>query len=176
MQRHVPIDDGFAYATTTYQSLKARCDKYAQQAEQEAEQQARAAAEAEERRKEERRANLELAEIILRYGLDRDAEWSDVLDALRKRDQRLDLAVAMQQTRCDWSEGAYRVSSAFHRFTIKDDEDKEIANCIASVLADFEDGREFRDCSWSYDRLFSSATDQQLSADIQKAMERCAHD
>lgn len=86
------------------------------------------------------------------------------------------LAFAIQQTRCDWSEGAYRVSAAFHRFTIKDNEDKEIANCIASILADFEDGREFRDCSWSYDRLFSSVADQQLASDTQKAMERCARD
>lgn len=175
LRRHVPTSDGFASASLTYQTLKTRYDEYAREGEREAEEKARAGAEAEERRKAERRANLELAEIILRYGLDRDAEWSDVLDALRKRDQRLDLAVAMQQTRCDWSEGAYRVSSAFGRFTIENDEDKEIANCIASILAEFEDGREFRDCEWSYDRLFSSASDQQLATDIQTAMERSSH-
>lgn len=162
LRRECRVADGFDAATRSYQQLKERYDAFA--------------AEEAERRRQEKLANVELAEIILRYGLDREAEWSDVLDALRKKDQRLDLAVAMSLTRGDWSDGAYRVSDAFGRFTIHNDEDKAIANCIASILADFEDGREFRDCDWSYGRLFGEAADQQLSTDIQKAMERSARD
>lgn len=174
---HVPIDDGFATATAIYHSLKAKYDAYADEAEKEAERAKAVAAEAEERRKAERRANLELAEIILRYDLDRDSEWSDVLDALRKRDQRLDLAVAMKQTRGDWSGGFYRVSDAIGRFKIETDEDKSIANEIVSLLHDdHDDGRVFRDCAWSYDRLFASASDRQLAADVQRAAANVRND
>lgn len=176
LRRECPVDDGFAYASGAYERLKIAYEAYAADGVREAEAAAAAKAQEEDRRRQEKLANVELAEIILRYGLDREAEWADVLEELRKKDQRLDLAVAMSQTRNDWSEGAYRVSAAFGRFHIDTDQDKEIANCIASILADFEDGREFRDCSWNYSRLFSEAADQQLSTDIQKATERSGND
>jgi len=166
---HVLVDDGFATATATYQRLKAVYDAYAAEAEKEAERAATAAAEEEERRKAERRANLELAEIILRYGLDRDSEWSDVLGALRERDQRLDLAVAMLKTRGDWSDGYYRVSGALNRFKVQTPEDAEIQTDILACFNDDIDGRVFRDTAWNYGRLFAAAADQQLSADIQRA-------
>ena len=69
--------------------------------------------------------------------------------ALRGRHQRLDLAVAMAQTRGDWSEGPYRVRDAMDRFTIRDNEDKDIANDVLGCMDDFEDGRVFRDTRWS---------------------------
>lgn len=176
MREHVPITDGFDHATSTYNALRARYEQYASEGAREAEQAARDAEQAEERRKAERRANLELAEIILRNDLDRDAEWADVLGALRKRDQRLDLAVAMQQTRGDWSEGYYRVSDALQRFTVKSPEDAEIQTDILACFNDDIDGRVFRDTAWNYTRLFASASDQQLAADIQKAAANAERD
>lgn len=172
LRANVMVNDGFDHATATYQRLLVEYQKYAAEAEREAEQAATAAAEAEERRKAERRANLELAEIILRYDLDRDSEWSDVLDALRKRDQCLDLAVAMQQTRNDWSDGYWRVSDALGRFTVKTPEDAEIQTNILSCFNDDIDGRVFRDCEWNYGRLFAAASDRQLAADVQIAAGR----
>lgn len=169
LREHVLISDGFDHATSTYNTLRARYEDFAKKGAREAEQAARDAEQAEERRKAERRANLELAEIILRYELARDSEWSDVLDALRKRDQRLDLAIAMQQTRGDWSDGYYRVSDALNRFKVETPEDAEIQTDILSCFNDDIDGRVFRDTAWNYDRLFSTASDQQLAADVQKA-------
>lgn len=169
LREHAPIVDGFDHATSTYERLRASYAEYLKAGEREAEQAKIDAEQAEERRKAERRANLELAEIILRYELDRDSEWPDVLQALRKRDQRLDLAVAMQQTRGDWSEGYYRVSDALSRFTVKTPEDAEIQTDILSCFNDDIDGRVFRDTTWSYSRLFSTAANQQLSADVQLA-------
>lgn len=128
LRRECKTYDGFDLATRTYEQMKERYELYAAEAEKEDELIAAAKAQAEERRRQEKLANVELAEIVLRYGLDREAEWSDVLESLRGKDQRLDLAVAMSQTRSDWSEGAYRVSAAFGRFTIHDDTDKAIAN------------------------------------------------
>lgn len=169
IDRYVLIDDGFASATFTYESLKTRYDEYATRAKTEAEQAARERAAAEERKKEERRRDMALAGILLRYELPAESEWSDVLETLRSKNQRLDLAVAMQQTRGDWSEGPYRVSDALSRFTIETTEDKDIANDILSCLDGFEDGRTFRDTAWGYDRLFASVEDQQLAADVRLA-------
>lgn len=176
LARHVPVSDSFDSATTTYNSLKQRYDAYAADAGKQAEKEAAQAAAAEEARKAERRANLALASIILRYGLDQDAEWDTVLSELRKRDQRLDLAIAMEETRGDWSEGFYRVSDALSRFKIETDEDKAIANNIVSCLnidGDYGDGRVFRDTTWNYNVLYAGITDQQLVTDARLARERC---
>ena len=54
---------------------------------------------------EKRKADIELAAILLRYSPPIESTWSDVLESLRGRHQRPDLAVAMAQTRSDWSEG-----------------------------------------------------------------------
>jgi hypothetical protein len=179
IRRHVRTNDGFDSATSTYVRLKAAYDAYAEEGEREAAAAKLHAEQAEERAKAERRANIEMATIILRYGLDTDSTWSEILEALRTKDQRLDLAVAMVDTRGDWSEGFYRVSDAFGRFKIETEEDKQIANDIAQCLATAEDGcdgRVFRDTTWSYDRLFASVTDQQLATDVQTAREKARGD
>lgn len=170
LTREARIDDGFAYATSTYESLKARYQAYAEQAEQEAAK-ARAAKEREAAAEiEKRRADMAMASILLRYSLPIESTWSDVLDALCAKDQRLALAVAMEQTRGDWSDGPYRVRDALGDFKIETTEDKDIANCILECLEDFSDGRVFRDCAWNYGRLFGEADDQQLVADIRQAL------
>lgn len=174
--REVRVDDSFGMATHTYERMKKEYDQYAASAETEAKKAREAAERAENERVEKRKADMALATILLRYDLPPESEWSDVLDNLRARDQRLDLAVAMAHTRSDWSDGAYRVRGALRRFTIQTDEDKDIAADVTPLLADFDDGRCFRDCAWNYNRLFASVTDQQLSADVQLAMEHSRRD
>lgn len=171
LNRNVKINDSFDYATQTYNTLKSRYDEYAKQAEAEDQRRKAEEARAAEAKVEERRKNIKLAEIILRYSLPELAEWSDVLEVLRQKDQRLDLAVAMSQTRGDWSEGYYRVSDALARFTVKTPEDAAIQTDILSCFNDDIDGRVFRDTAWNYSRLFSESEDQQLSKDVQTALE-----
>lgn len=167
---HVPVSDGFERAEQRYAELKIAYEKFAAEARAEEEGAKAEAERAIEREKEQRRTMVELAKIVLRYGLPEESTWAEVLDALRKRDQRLDLAVSMQQTRGDWSDGYWRVSDAIGRFKIKTDQDKDIANEIIGLLHDDDrDGRVFRDCHWNYDRLFAEASDQQLAADVQRA-------
>jgi hypothetical protein len=172
LRRHCSTTDGFEQATHTYQRLLKEYQAYAERAEIEAKQAEAAKAREAEALVERRKADMELAAVLLRYQLPIDSSWSDVLEALRTKDQRLDLAVAMSQTRGDWSEGPYRVSDALGRFQIETTEDKDIANDVLSCLEDFSDGRVFRDTTWSYSRLFEVATDKQLSADVQKAMQQ----
>lgn len=170
MQRHLPITDGFDQATATYNTLKARYDLYAKEAEGEDE---RLAAEAErerQRKLETQRNNIQMAKIIIRYDLPEDSSWHDILDALRKKDQRIDLAVAMAQTRGDWSEGYHRVSDALDRFIVRTPEDAAIQTDILSCFNDDIDGRVFRDTTWNYDRLFSSVTEDHLADDARTAM------
>jgi len=172
LRRHCPTTDGFDWATTTYERLLKDYKAFEERGEKEAEEAKRQAEIEANREIERRKADMELAAILLRYQLPIESSWGDVLENLRARDQRLDLAVGMAQTRGDWSEGPYRVRSAFDRFTIHTTEDKAIANDVLSCLEDFEDGRVFRDTTWSYSRLFAEAADQQLSQDVQTAMAR----
>lgn len=172
LTREVKTDDGFDAATRTYEDMKRRYERYVASAKQDAEKAQLARQREQEAAIEKRKADMELAGILLRYNLPIDSSWGDVLEALCGRDQRLDLAVAMQQTRGDWSEGCYRVTSALQRFTIRSDEDKSIAADVLGCTAEFEDGRVFRDTGWNYDRIFASVADQQLVADVKKALER----
>lgn len=176
IRRDVITDDGFASATATYERLKKEYDAYAEQGKLDADRAERERQREKEAEIEKRKADMELAGMLLRYQLPIESTWGDVLEALRGRDQRLDLAVAMSQTRGDWSDGAYRVADALRRFTIHTNEDKDIAADVAARLVDFEDGRCFRDCTWNYGRLFASAADQQLAKDVQTAMERGGSD
>jgi hypothetical protein len=168
--REVKTDDGFTSATSTYERLKKEYDAYAEQGKREAEQLERKKEAEQQALVNKRKADMELAAILLRYELPIEYSWYAVLDHLRRKDQRIDLAVAMRQTRGDWSEGAYRVTDAMARFTIRNDEDKDIANDVLGCMHDFEDGRVFRDTTWNYDRLFASVTDRQLVADVLLAM------
>lgn len=174
--REVKTDDGFAAATDSYNRLKVEYDRYAESGKQEAEQIARRREAEQQAVIERRKADMELAALLLRYELPIESSWSDVLEHLRGKDQRIALAVAMRQTRGDWSDGPYRVSAALNGFTIRNDEDKEIATNVASQLYDFDDGRCFRDCDWNYSRLFASVADAQLAADAQTAASRCGDD
>lgn len=172
LRRECKTDDGFAAATRSYEDLKRRYEEYAAEGKRDAEAAARERERAQQAEVERRKADMELAAILLRYQLPIESTWSDVLDALSGKHQRLNLAVAMAQTRADWNEGPYRVTGALRSFTIETNEDKDIAACIADCLHDFEDGRVFRDCTWNYDALFASVQDQQLVADVRIAMQR----
>jgi hypothetical protein len=176
LTRHIKTHDGFEYATTTYERLKKDYEAYASRAQQEAEQKRAEVVRKAEAEKAARRANVELARIVLRYELHEDADWRDVLETLRGRDQRVDLALAMMDVRLDWSEGPDAVENAIDRFTITTDEDKEIANCVIGGLRDFDDGRVFRDCAWNYDRILSTVEDRLLLTDATLAFERVRGD
>lgn len=167
--RECRTDDGFSSATSTYNMLLARYTEYAATATAQAEKDRAAAERAAAEKLAKRRADMELVTIIQRYGLPIDSEWSDVLEELRGRDQRLDLAVAMEDVRGDWNDGCGAVESALGRFTIRDNEDKNIANDVLGCTHDFEDGRVFRDTTWSYSALYASVADQVLAADVQTA-------
>lgn len=165
LDKHVLVDDGFAQATANYERLLKDYNAYRVEALRNDEQLKRAAEREKELAAEKRRNDIQFAGILLRYELPTDSEYSDVLEALRKRDKKLDLAIAMEDTRGDWSEGYWRVSNAVDRFTMETEEDKLILNDIMRHLGDEDiDGRCFRDTNYSYTVLFGMV-DAQLLAD-----------
>ncbi|CAB3905746.1 hypothetical protein LMG2828_04740 [Achromobacter piechaudii] len=170
--REVKTSDGFEYATTSYERLKKSYEEYAEQAKRQAELDRSKAQREREAEEAKRRQDMELAAILIRYELDVMSSWSDVLEALRLKDKYLDLAIAGQRTRGDWSEGPWQVRNALDRFTIENDTDKDIVVDLSDCLADFEDGRVFRDTTWNYDRLFGLVKDEQLLKDAQLADEK----
>lgn len=173
LRREVIVNDNFEYATTCYQRLLKDYEAYAQQAAAESAQKVAAVQRQRDAEVAKRRADMELAAMLLRYGLPIESTWRDVVRALAGKHQRLALAIAMRQTRSDWSEGPWRVRDALAAFQIETTEDKDIANDVLSCLDDFCDGRVFRDTTWSYDALFASISDQQLAADAQTALSHC---
>ncbi|MFC5358100.1 hypothetical protein [Azospirillum himalayense] len=168
LERWIPVADGFAHQVTLYETAKRQHAEYRVKAEQEQQQ----VLAAKEREAQARKANLDLARIIVRYGLPEESDWSEVVSQLRGRNKYLDLAVAMYQTRCDWSDGPRAVRNALERFTIENDRDKNIAADVADSLAHWDgDGRIFRDTTWSYGALWPLVGDEQLVADVQRAMQ-----
>lgn len=169
IQRNFPIDDGFARATQTYERLKVLYLEYAADAEKKEELSKREAEAAKNAKLDQRRKDIQLAKILIRYDLSEDSSWDDILERLREKNQRIDLAVAMLKTRGDWSEGFYRVASALQRFVVANEEDALIKADILSCF-NCDDGRVFRDTTWNYDRLFASVPDSQLVEDVKVAL------
>lgn len=170
LARNFPITDQFAQVQALYESkLKAvtaaREKLEAEKATAKTERDHAAA---------RRKADLKLAAIVVRHGMPEDTDWRDALEILRRKCKYMDLAIAGQQTRGDWSEGGWRVDAALKRFTIEDNRDKDIAadlmGCLRAMNEGDTDGRTFRDTEWSYDKLFA-LVDAALLADARVCLE-----
>lgn len=170
IHRFIKTDDGFTRQQQVYVDLKARYEKFHEEAKKKADFEAGAKEREQQALKKKREDDMKLAAIIGRYSLDILVDWDDVLDELRKKDRLLNLAIAMQQTRGDWSEGCYRVRDAL--FVPSNEQEEAVIKDVASLCEDFEDGRCFRDCTWSYDAIYAIIPDRQLVADAMEAYSR----
>lgn len=108
---------------------------------------------------------LAKARLQVKYNLDEDFEWSDVLDVLDKKDKYFMLARAMEDTRNDWNDGYGRVQYAISAFEAETEEDKEIFESIHELAYESEDvdGRVFRDCEYNYSVLYGKVDAEILS-------------
>lgn len=113
--------------------------------------------EQEEKEKAARKENVELARMVVKYGLDEeyDWDWGSIEDELLYKCKYLRLASAMEDTRSDWSDGFGRVSYALYDFSVESDFDRLAYDDISERLNSEEtDGRIFRDTEYSYDVLY----------------------
>lgn len=86
-----------------------------------------------------------------------DVEPQTIIDEIIENhtDKYYKLATAMMETRNDWSDGFYRVHNELSEFSVVNETDSDIVDCISKILNSGEtDGRVFRDCKWSYDEIF----------------------
>jgi hypothetical protein len=102
--------------------------------------------------------------IALRHGVE-DGNSGDVYDALVEKDKYLSLGIDLLRCRNDFSEWK-SARNAISNFKIETPQDKAISDDLNETIADFDgDGRIFRDCEWSYDKLFG-LVDKQLYEDV----------
>jgi len=168
ISRFIITDDGYDSQMRTYNDLKQRYERFRDEAEKKAAIEAGAAEREKEALKKRREEDMKLVAIISRYGLDILSTWEDVLYEMLKKDRLLNLAVAMEMTRGDWSEGCYRVRDAL--FVPSNEQEEAVIRDVTSLCEDFDDGRVFRDCTWNYNSIYAIIEDRQLVADVQEAM------
>lgn len=119
-----------------------------------------------EKTEKEKKSVRALAVLQVKYGLDANSEWSDVLEAFCEKDKYFKLAHAMEATRNDWNDGYGRVQYAIDSFDAVTEEDKEIFEEIHELAYESEDidGRVFRDCQFNYSMLYGKVS-AELMAD-----------
>ncbi len=172
MRKHLVLNDGYEFNVSEFARYEKSYKEFYEKALKEEEETKKKMEREEQKKIEERKANLEIANLIIKYNLPENADWFDVHSILRKKDKYLDLAVAMLSVRNDWNDGPDRVESALGRFKVESAEDKEIDDCIGALIANWDsDGRVFRDCEYNYDYLFSKV-DPQLYKDYILAEKR----
>lgn len=110
---------------------------------------------------------LAKARLQVKYNLDEDSDWSDVLEALDSKDKYFMLARAGEETRGYWGEGFGKVEWALSKFVVETEEDKEIEKLYSEILEDHsngdcEDGRIFRDNPYCYSTLYGKVSEELL--------------
>lgn len=104
---------------------------------------------------------LAKARLQVKYGLDEDSDWSDVLEALDSKDKYFNLARSMEAVRNDWNDGFGPVEWTISKFTVETEEDEDIEACIQNLLESEErDGRIFRDCEYNYSVLYGKVSEE----------------
>jgi len=131
-----------------------------------------------QRVRDEENAKLEAEvtrrEITRAAGLPAGTEWYQVFSEIVGRNKYLRLAYWLERNRGDWTDGCDYARTGLDGFKVENDTDVAISTCLQGFIDDWGgDGRVFRDCSWSYGRLFELAAEQapEVFALYQKAAE-----
>jgi hypothetical protein len=156
-------DDGFSYATTQLENVKKNIEAY-RLAETKKEQEAQKLIDAENANKEETKL---LATLVVKYGLDYQSTFQEVLDEILGRNKYLELGYWLERQRNDWSDGFWKAKNGIDGFTVVTDLDKRIQESLYETLSECEDGRDFRDCQYNYSELYSMVEDEDLYKDYE---------
>lgn len=168
LSRSVKISDSFAETEREYKTRAAEIDRF----EREWGDKERNALRVKEQAQAAKTRALQVALLANKYGLDGTlATERDVLREIKGRDRYLALAHGMYLNRQDWNDGLSYGKNAVDNFKPEpgNEVDAEISAYLSELIgAKYEqgdmDGRVFRDCKWSYDRLFGMV-DPVLKAD-----------
>ena len=124
-----------------------------------------------EKAKTERRL---LAQFQVKYNLEPESEWKDVLECIIDKNKYLKLAYHLEMNRNDWSDGSYYAECGLNSFTIESEMDKEIQKDLQWEIDNWDgDGRVFRDCNWNYSRIYNLVQDDVLVYDFEIVKSKC---
>jgi hypothetical protein len=158
LQRNVPISDEKDRMLTLIKSAEDSFKRHADTLKGTIRKELQEAEKTEKAKKEV----LAKARLQVKYNLDDDFEWSDVLEVLDSKDKYFKLARAMEDTRNDWNDGYGRVQYAISGFEVVTEEDKEIFESVNELAYESEDidGRVFRDCEYNYSFLYGKVSEE----------------
>lgn len=170
MKRYVPtqiptsrvnLNSVMTYVNTVYEKKKKEIEAKEQEIERE---------------KAEKEKTFLITSMLIKYGFGSDKNEYDILDAILSKNKYLRLAHYLQLNRLDWSDGYEYARTGIDSFKVETDQDKEIFECVYARAYDDDDcpdGRVFRDCEWSYDRLFGmvAETEKELYDDYQRIIQ-----
>ena len=77
------------------------------------------------------------------------------------------MAHYLQKNRGDWNNGSHYAELGLSEFTVENEIDRKIEDCIQHEIDNFEDGRQFRDCEWNYDVIFDMVDNAELMTDYE---------
>jgi hypothetical protein len=127
------------------------------------------AVEAEKAREQVKRDRLVLlGGLAQKYGC--EAEYSELIDAMCKRDKYFALAYWSERNRISWFEdGCDRMRTGLNYFTVETEEDEAVYAELEGLCSDWGgDGRVFRDCHYNFGTLYGMVNEQGLLEDLQK--------
>lgn len=161
-------DDGFSYATTQLENVKKNIEAY-RLAETKKEQEAQKLIDAENANKEETKL---LATLVVKYGMDYQSTFKEVLDEILGRNKYLELGYWLERQRNDWSDGFWKAERGINNFDAENDFERGMIASLQITLSDAEDGRDFRDCQYNYSELYSMIEDGDLYKDYELVKEK----
>jgi hypothetical protein len=116
-----------------------------------------------EQEQKEKEKNRKLALLLAKYDLSLDCDWRDVLEVILDKNKYLRLAHYLEKNRGDWSNGCNYAEEGLNSFTIENELDQKIYDCIHFYIEnwfEYMDGRVFRDCEYNYSVLYGIAEEQ----------------
>lgn len=153
IRRCCKTGDSFSVVESEYKRKLEALEKWIKEQKKKADEEAKEAVKKED---EVIREKLR-AFLAAKYDLPFDISLRDILYHFTKTDKYLDLALAMEQTRNDWSAGHYRVEYALDRFRVNLDGkyDNAIQDDVGTYLdPDDPDGRVFEESLWNYNEIY----------------------
>ena len=149
--RFFPTSDGFYSVEQKYKNDMKTVDQW-EKKKQDKEREERQKKEKETKKKQ---SDLKLARLLVANDLPDDYGPEDVLDHVLKKSKYLHLAHYLERNRNDWTDNYSYAEAGLNFFTIENETDQEIFDCINGLIEDWDgDGRCFRDCKWNYGEIY----------------------
>lgn len=151
LEKAIPIHDGYYFVDSTYNRTVEEIKKWRKEI---ADSEAIAKRAEESKNAENKRLNI-IATLRVKYNLEPDAEYEEILNHLLGLNKYLHLGHYLEANRNDWNDGCDYAQTGLNGFEVDGDLDDEIYSEISGLINNWDgDGRCFRDCTYNYRYLF----------------------